>query len=321
MPRPDQGPKPSKAVSCRPPAVLKGKDGEFALFTTSSVAQREAVLECRAMVFHEIPSGHKCEGCQARPTMKCPGCSLRFCSKQRCDFLTRAWHGAACGSPPADQALKFCEGQAKINGVDSVFAPWRAGMGAFKILLSLALAARQGAGHFQSLKAKYSQIKVSYSREEQKMRAAAFKKMGAPLWSCWQKFLDREESGSRMLLEESCDLQNFLDIIVMYNDKNHQAGLYFEQTFCSHSCRPNVAAKSVEDGRPLQVFALRRLAAGEQITMTSVNPQMSRPQRRQQLRQMYGIDCKCVRCTADSDVIPKEEMDLLMGGGEECCIM
>eukprot|EP00971_Amphidinium_carterae_P284664 5651789-Amphidinium_carterae.1 len=108
-------------------------------------------------------------------------------------------------------------------------------------------------------------------------------------------------------------------MIVKYNHNNQQGGLYFETSFCSHSCRPNVAIKPWDNGGQLRLFAIRGLAAGEKLTMTFVNPTMERTPRRLQLLHEYGVKCHCPRCLDDSD-LPHDELALLMGD-DACTVM
>jgi len=293
------------------------------LFASTSASQRDIIIELHALIFHEVPSGQHCEGCLQQNTVtKCPGCDVRFCSQSCCHRATALWHGAACGNTAATRAENFCEGRTSINGI-KVGTPWRAGMGGFKMMLSLVLAAREGMGSFRNLMSKYQQITAFNGDAEliETVKAGHMDRARA-LWTCWEQFLKSEPASSWKLLDEEASLKfdTFLNMIVKYNHANQEGGLYYETSFCSHSCRPNVAIKPLGEGGPLRLFAVRPLAPGDELTMTFVNPEMKRSQRRAQLSQQYGIECRCARCMSDGD-IPQEELALLMNGGEACCLM
>jgi hypothetical protein len=67
----------------------------------------------------------------------------------------------------------------------------------------------------------------------------------------------------------------------------------------NHSCEPNCQVAYLEDGEAL-VFALRNIAAGEELTISYIYVHLPLAERRQQL-QSYGFVCQCPRCLAEED--------------------
>lgn len=66
----------------------------------------------------------------------------------------------------------------------------------------------------------------------------------------------------------------------------------------NHSCEPNCQVAYLEDGQAL-VFALRDIAAGEELSISYIYRHLPLAERQQQLRS-YGFVCACPRCAADA---------------------
>jgi len=260
----------------------------------------------------------------SKNAVECPGCKVRFCSSECLERSTKLWHGAACGNAAVARAEEFCEGKVEIEDL-KLDAPWRAGMGGFKMLLSLVMAARQGVGPLRNLHTKYMQIRAHHGDIQLFNRAKAeLAPRVSALWTCWEDFAKTEPTKSLEVLQQEVQLDfDFLcEMVMKYNQQNQQGGLYNEISFCAHNCRPNVALQPLDIGGPLRLFAVRHLSPGDELTMTFIAPNLSKDERRSQLKEKYGIDCKCRRCLSDSD-LPPEELALLIGGGGDaaCCLM
>ena len=78
-------------------------------------------------------------------------------------------------------------------------------------------------------------------------------------------------------------------------------GLWLHMALCEHSCDPNCAL--IHDGESLWFTALRPISAGSPITTSYLStgallrPQ---PQRQEELREGWGFDCACDRCSEET---------------------
>ena len=78
-------------------------------------------------------------------------------------------------------------------------------------------------------------------------------------------------------------------------------GLWLHMALCEHSCDPNCAL--LHDGESLWFTALRPISAGSPITTSylSVGGLLrTRAERQEELRETWGFDCACPRCTSEA---------------------
>ena len=75
----------------------------------------------------------------------------------------------------------------------------------------------------------------------------------------------------------------------------------------NHSCDPNCEVAYVDDARVL-VVARRTLKPGEELTIAYVDVDADVGERRDELREVYGFECVCERCSREA------AMDVARGG-------
>ncbi|KAJ1138361.1 hypothetical protein NDU88_004748 [Pleurodeles waltl] len=77
-------------------------------------------------------------------------------------------------------------------------------------------------------------------------------------------------------------------------------GLYPGMSLLNHSCEPN--CKIVFIGRHLHLRAIRKIQAGEELTVTYIDQLMPTVERQNQLKSKYCFECDCRLCqTCDND--------------------
>lgn len=74
-------------------------------------------------------------------------------------------------------------------------------------------------------------------------------------------------------------------------------GIYIVVSKLNHSCCPNCDIK-FRDSSAILVTE-RPLEAGEQLFISYVDDKLSRSQRRQLLRDGWGFECNCDRCSSE----------------------
>ncbi|KAJ9155130.1 SET domain protein [Pleurostoma richardsiae] len=65
----------------------------------------------------------------------------------------------------------------------------------------------------------------------------------------------------------------------------------------NHDCRPNADYYFDLETLSQHIHAIRPIAAGEEISITYIDPVMSRSRRRQKLHSIWGFQCSCSQCT------------------------
>ncbi|KAK3302440.1 uncharacterized protein B0T15DRAFT_305542 [Chaetomium strumarium] len=75
----------------------------------------------------------------------------------------------------------------------------------------------------------------------------------------------------------------------------------------NHDCRPNADYRFSHRTLAQYIHAARDIAPGEELTLSYINPLMSRAERQARLRQ-WGFECACPLCAVDGDV-RREESD------------
>ncbi|TDL24153.1 SET domain-containing protein, partial [Rickenella mellea] len=71
------------------------------------------------------------------------------------------------------------------------------------------------------------------------------------------------------------------------------AGVFPSISRCNHSCGPNVDSSFDEDTMSMRLFALRPIAAGEQVMISYVGTFLPSESRQEQLEQKYQFTCEC----------------------------
>lgn len=66
----------------------------------------------------------------------------------------------------------------------------------------------------------------------------------------------------------------------------------------NHSCDPNCEVAYVEDNG-VMIVARRPIAAGEELTISYVDPEMDDEDRREELEETYGFECACSKCAPE----------------------
>lgn len=81
--------------------------------------------------------------------------------------------------------------------------------------------------------------------------------------------------------------------------KSHGKGIFMQYSHMNHSCKPNSNACS--KGIQTQVRATTKIKSGEEITVSYVNPCLTRSERRMRLKRGWFFDCSCIRCRNNDD--------------------
>ncbi|KAJ3007668.1 hypothetical protein NUW54_g3456 [Trametes sanguinea] len=95
-------------------------------------------------------------------------------------------------------------------------------------------------------------------------------------------------------------------------DLEAHGGLYVLHSHLNHSCAPNASVRHLDQRTALSritVLARRDIAAGEELTITYVNPELPLEQRRRQLMEWGFGKCMCERCV-------REEREKKATGGD-----
>jgi hypothetical protein len=73
---------------------------------------------------------------------------------------------------------------------------------------------------------------------------------------------------------------------------------YSLQSCCNHSCAPSAGAEGDPSGAA-RLVALRRLAAGEEVTLSYIDEEGAGLAERRAALGAYGFVCRCARCEAE----------------------
>jgi len=87
------------------------------------------------------------------------------------------------------------------------------------------------------------------------------------------------------------------------------SSLHPSASFVNHSCLPNAFSHIVD--HKLTLHALYPVEAGEELNISYIEPELPIKERRARLKETYGFDCVCKRCTKDGskDAPPKQLYD------------
>lgn len=80
-------------------------------------------------------------------------------------------------------------------------------------------------------------------------------------------------------------------------------GIFSTHHFMNHSCNPNamngiMGDAVVEDAR-VTVWALKKIAKGDEVEISYVDNSMPLQMRRTELKNLYLFDCNCERCVQE----------------------
>lgn len=289
----------------------------------SSAVGRDVLLEEHPLVFHEVPDRRVCEGCACpEATLRCRGisgarggtdeCGVRFCSPACREHSWRSWHSVGCGQEWYKKAALFCDALGPLSKA-KMERPSRVGMGALKMLISLYSAATRGREEFNELLAFYTYLQVYLQPTDGDKRIAELVR------ESWIELLKRTGGtpACAMMLGAGLDtVEVFLLFMGRWNGYSLGGSLYRVAGYCNHACRPNsavVPAGQRGPGSPMRLIALQRVAPGQQLFITYVNPHQDLSKRRHALLSSYGFECHCSRCVEDEGET-LDEMRLHMGG-------
>jgi hypothetical protein len=108
--------------------------------------------------------------------------------------------------------------------------------------------------------------------------------------------LDRLGAAQRAELQRALGDDGY-DALVECSERFAEgAGLYLIGANANHSCAPNAALlKDGDADDTTAVIAVRRIAAGEEVTVSYIEEQAPLRRRQEALRD-YGFACRCARC-------------------------
>ena len=97
-------------------------------------------------------------------------------------------------------------------------------------------------------------------------------------------------------------MNSFAIIDELSHDSNFviASGMFIESSIFNHSCRPN--AVRVFNGSTIEIRASREIdTAVEGVTLTYIDCQTSRDERKNELRDFYYFDCQCEFCATETE--------------------
>ncbi|KAJ1907700.1 hypothetical protein LPJ81_000583 [Coemansia sp. IMI 209127] len=105
----------------------------------------------------------------------------------------------------------------------------------------------------------------------------------------------------RKIRDEMFSYSEWLNLIGKYSLNDQNGGLYLLQSCFNHNCDPNCVVVHPNDGMYRAIIqTLRPIKAGEEMTITYVNPRNGVNERQQELRDWYMFDCQCDRCIEEN---------------------
>jgi hypothetical protein len=87
-----------------------------------------------------------------------------------------------------------------------------------------------------------------------------------------------------------------------FGDEEHSLVIP-ETARMNHDCRPNAMYYFDRNTLVHYTHASRRIYAGEEITITYIDPLQTRLKRREAIKRSWGFDCSCSLCSAENDFI------------------
>lgn len=98
----------------------------------------------------------------------------------------------------------------------------------------------------------------------------------------------------------SLTYDEFQEGIGMVNINNVHNCIFAIHSHLNHSCQPNAEVETITLAEGIRIKALTDIAAGQEVTVTYVDPESSYDDRRYKLRINWGFICHCPRCKKDA---------------------
>ncbi|KAJ1877252.1 hypothetical protein LPJ57_004046 [Coemansia sp. RSA 486] len=106
----------------------------------------------------------------------------------------------------------------------------------------------------------------------------------------------------KKILNEMFSYSEWLALIGKYSLNDQNGGFYLLQSCFNHNCDPNCVVTHPNDGKYRAIIqTLRPIKAGEEMTITYVNPRDNLAARQSALREWYMFECSCDRCRKESE--------------------
>lgn len=98
----------------------------------------------------------------------------------------------------------------------------------------------------------------------------------------------------------SLTYDDFQEGIGMVNINNVHDCIFAIHSHLNHSCQPNVEVETISMAEGIRIKAITDITAGQELTVTYVDPDSSYDDRRYKLRINWGFICHCPRCKKDA---------------------
>ncbi|KAJ2162134.1 hypothetical protein GGF46_000876 [Coemansia sp. RSA 552] len=239
---------------------------------------------------------------------KCSRCPARFCSSVCQEEAEVLFHRIECptNNPEFFKLAEVCLGW-----------DWGAPMGAVRaierVLMEYEHSAQRGKRAWESMKAfatvradvmdkrrkgaSWFLFEEDYETKWKATYGLMRKALCPPPPECGLKLFERIPKKVR---EEMFSYDEWLNLIGKYSLNDQNGGFYLLQSCFNHDCDPNCLVTHPNDGKYRAIITtLRPVKAGEEMTITYVNPRDSVGERRQALHDWYMFDCSCDRCSRE----------------------
>ncbi|KAJ1962619.1 hypothetical protein GGI12_002546 [Dipsacomyces acuminosporus] len=236
---------------------------------------------------------------------KCSRCSVRFCSVLCKNEAESRFHRIECpkNNPHFVHLANACL-------KDMWGAPMGAARAIERVLLEFERGTEQGKLAWESLKA-FATVRadvmdkarngaawflLEHEREQQweNVYDLMKKALCPPPAECGLQAFDKIP---KKILNELFSYNEWLNLIGKYSLNDQNGGFYLLQSCLNHSCDPNCVCVHPNDGKyRATIKTLRPIKAGEEMTITYVNPRDGFAARQKELRDWYMFECKCDRC-------------------------
>eukprot|EP00931_Biecheleriopsis_adriatica_P089333 TRINITY_DN63488_c0_g1_i1.p1 TRINITY_DN63488_c0_g1~~TRINITY_DN63488_c0_g1_i1.p1 ORF type:complete len:493 (-),score=102.55 TRINITY_DN63488_c0_g1_i1:27-1505(-) len=283
-------------------------------FIPGEVAFRAPAL---AAVLHENCRGRRCDWCftqgrelkeaAEKPLLRCGRCKATFYCGRACQEADwKKHHKLECASRlPLSQALAA----SGIPGDDALQDALLAGR---CVRASLS---KPGAGNVAPATNETGALddleprEASLHGEEKKL----LRRIATTLATSMPALVAGESDGGSAAFGALCRFRNNNFAITDELFLAVGAGCYPHGAALNHSCRPNcLLSYELRKGEPpVQVVrVLEPVAAGHELTHSYVDLGLPSWQRQEQLREVYGFDCRCAACREDKSA----SVDMLLCG-------
>ncbi|KAJ2337321.1 hypothetical protein GGI00_000322 [Coemansia sp. RSA 2681] len=104
----------------------------------------------------------------------------------------------------------------------------------------------------------------------------------------------------KKIRDELFSYSEWLNLIGKYCLNDQNGGFYLLQSCFNHNCDPNCVVVHPNDGKYRAIIqTLRPITAGEEMSITYVNPRDGVAARQEALHDWYMFDCQCERCVKE----------------------